>query len=754
MKNLRNLTHEEIEWIIKNIKKEFPIAGCQDLKEQFLHSNIENIKEQLIRAKIIDDPSCIQKLNAKIIQKIRNSICPPGESVGITCAQSIGERQTQLCIYYEQEIIYIDKNKKWCSESIGTWIEDIFSKQQKKNIYDLVSEEGNIIGQVCPTSGLGISTIMADEKGMVHFIPIIEVSRHVMDKDNNDLLIIQTLSGRKTITTFSHSHLKWDEMNNELIPIQGKDLKIGDYLPVLSKIPFLSFIENQSPQQNLNKDILKKMEMLCIKNGELIDFLMDFFSYSPRQIKKLSQHFEKKVKKNKLILCRTRKIAELLSLLYSHIQIICYFIPAHHNKWFVCVYGKDGKQDKNGKQDKIRNEKKNLAWDRIISIQSFKDEKYSYVYNISVEGNQTFLLRNGIIVHNTLNSFHQSGISVATVITGVPRFLELLNTTKEPKYSVTSFELKEDFHSIRDIKNFIGDRLIECKFLDLVQDHQSIRHKEKEVWYDSFTLLYATKFFSKACISVQLNHRKLFEYRIHIKKIADVLEQQHHDVSCVFSPLSIAKLDIFIDISNVDISSLSYLPYQITEQNYIELYLDEIIFPKLSCTLLSGIIGINNFQVCKQPENPQKWMISTSGSNFLDIISLPFINVHSVRTNHAYQVYRAVGIEAVRQFLIDEFISVVSSDGSFVDSCHIFLLADIMTHGGILNPISRFGIKTENNSVLSRSSFEECLEHFCNAAFFSEKETLSSVSSSIMCGKRPNIGTGLCSLHVDLSQLS
>jgi len=36
----------------------------------------------------------------------------------------------------------------------------------------------------------------------------------------------------------------------------------------------------------------------------------------------------------------------------------------------------------------------------------------------------------------TLNSFHQAGLTVKTVVTGVPRFTELMNTSRDPKGNI------------------------------------------------------------------------------------------------------------------------------------------------------------------------------------------------------------------------------------------------------------------------------------------------------------------------------
>ena len=47
-----------------------------------------------------------------------------------------------------------------------------------------------------------------------------------------------------------------------------------------------------------------------------------------------------------------------------------------------------------------------VIWEQIVSIELIKEKDYKYknVYDFSVEGNETFALFSGIIVHNTLNT--------------------------------------------------------------------------------------------------------------------------------------------------------------------------------------------------------------------------------------------------------------------------------------------------------------------------------------------------------------
>ena len=118
-----------------------------------------------------------------------------------------------------------------------------------------------------------------------------------------------------------------------------------------------------------------------------------------------------------------------------------------------------------------------------------------------------------------------------------------------------------------------------------------------------------------------------------------------------------------------------------------------------------------------------------------------------------WEIYNIFGIEATRQFLIEEFMDVVSSDGTFVNTSHVELLVDMMVYTGSIISISRYGQKKVGSGPLSKASFEESLENFLKAGLNGEKETTDGVSASIILGKLPKAGTGVFDLKVDVQQL-
>ena len=60
----------------------------------------------------------------------------------------------------------------------------------------------------------------------------------------------------------------------------------------------------------------------------------------------------------------------------------------------------------------------------------------------------------------TLNTFHSAGNSVAMVVTGVPRFKELIDTTKNQKCSSMYIPLKKSYPTIESVRLDIKDSIV------------------------------------------------------------------------------------------------------------------------------------------------------------------------------------------------------------------------------------------------------------------------------------------------------
>ena len=178
--------------------------------------------------------------------------------------------------------------------------------------------------------------------------------------------------------------------------------------------------------------------------------------------------------------------------------------------------------------------------------------------------------------------------------------------------------------------------------------------------------------------------------------------------------------------------------------------MEDKILPSIKNIRIAGIENIKDIFFEKRKD---EWVITTEGSNLYGLFSHPLVDKTKTMCNDMWEIYRVLGIEAARQFLIEEYMDVVSSDGSFINSSHVELLVDVMVYTGTIISISRYGQKKVGCGPMAKASFEESLENFLKAGINGEKETTNGVSASIMLGKMPKTGTGVLDLYLDIPKI-
>jgi DNA-directed RNA polymerase beta' subunit len=353
---------------------------------------------------------------------------------------------------------------------------------------------------------------------------------------------------------------------------------------------------------------------------------------------------------------------------------------------------------------------------------------------------------------NTLNTFHNTGLVVKTVVMGVPRFSELMNATKDPKAPACTIYFTENNDSIASIKKMINHSIKEIKFGELISRVKCGKNLPTDEWYEEYELIYNDEYKKfEWSVQLDLNLEMLYDFWIPLEKIAKKISEEYGDLVCVFSPDYIGKMHIYIDVTDITDEDLLYED----ENEMYMAYIEEIVVQLLKNVQLFGITGIKNifFQKVKNDKKEDEWILDTDGSNFKDVLAHPKVDKIRTISNNMWEIYETLGIEATRNFLINEFASVVSSDGTFVNDSHIMLLVDIMTFSGNIISISRYGMKKENCGPMAKASFEESLDNFLKAGAFGEKETTNGVSASIMLGKLSKFGTGICDVLVDIDRL-
>lgn len=315
-----------------------------------------------------------------------------------------------------------------------------------------------------------------------------------------------------------------------------------------------------------------------------------------------------------------------------------------------------------------------------------------------------------------LDAFHSTGISISTVVSGVPRFVELLNATKNPKNIITNICFKKSFETITELRKAIGTSIVSLNFGDLVNDDYIVGTEMKE-WHTLFQSIYEKTMFTNY-LSYTLNQDLLFKYQVNLSQVKEILENTLQDIYCMYS---LTTFDIFVKTDD----------------------LDETLDDLLKNTHLFGVKDITDILFIKDSKNV--WSAQALGNNLQELGLIPVIDFYKTFSNNMWEIYKLLGIEATREFLIQEFLNVISAD-SYINKQHVDLLVDIMLFNGNILPISRYGVQRSQSGPLTNSSFEKSLDHFLQAGIYGDLETTNGISSSIMCGKPSISGTGLCEL--------
>lgn len=345
----------------------------------------------------------------------------------------------------------------------------------------------------------------------------------------------------------------------------------------------------------------------------------------------------------------------------------------------------------------------------------------------------------------TLNTFHKAGLADKFVVSGVSKFSELINATRNPKETSCIVYFKNGNKSIQDLRNTIGSTLIEYTVRDLSLSINVCIDKDPEDWYEPFKILYNNKFEQYTdCVSLQLNLKILYEIKLSIQDLASIIEEKYNDMKCVFSPCG--KIDIFIDTSSISLPNGRELFIDNDNVNYI--YLEEVVIPNLENTRVCGIPGIKNMFYTKDDTN-DTWYIETDGSNFNKLLAHPKVDMTRTVSSNIWDIYNTLGIQAARESLLIEFSNIMEG----INMCHVKLLVERMTFSGTITSISRYTMRADESGPLGKCSFEESIEGFTKAGVFGEEEPTRGVSSCIIVGKRSNIGTGCMDLRIDIAKL-
>ncbi len=429
-----------------------------------------------------------------------------------------------------------------------------------------------------------------------------------------------------------------------------------------------------------------------------------------------------------------------------------------------------------------------VIWDEIVDIEIYTPDQSEMVYDFTVPGNQTFMTDYGVIVHNTLNTFHFAGVSSKSNVTrGVPRIEEILSLSSEPKNPSLTVFLKPEDETNKEKAQSIMYMLEHTKLEELVKsidvcfdpDNMTTLIKEDEKtmrqYQDFETMIDSCRGQemseenekSKWIIRIEMDPEIMLEKNITMDDINFTFKNSYgEEITCVYSDYNSDKLIFRIRMNNIlkngtkGSKKIKVNPLDQSDQIYIlKNFQDQL----LNNIIIRGIKDIKKVILRKIKDNVVEdsgiykkkdiWVLDTVGTNMVDIMALDYIDANRTFSNNIIEIYEIFGIEAARQTIYNELVDVIEFDGSYINFHHLSVLCDRMTFTNKLISIFRHGINNDNIGPIAKASFEETPEMFLKAARHGELDMMRGISANVMVGQEGMYGTNAFQVVLDITQM-
>jgi DNA-directed RNA polymerase beta' subunit len=434
------------------------------------------------------------------------------------------------------------------------------------------------------------------------------------------------------------------------------------------------------------------------------------------------------------------------------------------NAWKTPVFGSQ------------REEMNHVIWDTVKEIKEVAPLK-EWVYDLTVEGTRNFLLENTVCQKDT---FHSAGIAAKSNVTrGVPRLKELLKATKNPKAVELSIGLRPDLRNKKEEARRVAQELEFTLLQDLVttariyydpRDDATLIEEDAD-WL-AFLVAYerastvATAAQEADALSggaaaagetkkspwilrMELDRDRMFGKNITMDDIAFILRTKFgSDLTTLYTDFNSQNLVMRLRLAFDDDEKLDQL-------NSLKQFQNKV----LTATAIRGIPGLRSVNYQKVDDfvelrdgkyaTYEQYMLSTDGSNFLDVLCHPDVDPRRVVSSNVHDIYANLGIEATRAVLYREMSNVFEESGTSVNYRHVGILVDKICTKGKLMSIDRYGINKNDIGPLAKMSFEQTEDIALRAALFGERDPVLGISANVMLGAPIRAGTAFTEILLD-----
>lgn len=295
----------------------------------------------------------------------------------------------------------------------------------------------------------------------------------------------------------------------------------------------------------------------------------------------------------------------------------------------------------------------------------------------------------------TMRTYHFAGTAGIRVTYGLPRLIEIFDAKKEPETPMMTIYLKKEFNNANEAAR-LAENLVERKVLNLTKR-----------------------------VSLNLNENSV-EIEIIDRRRIDAVSKAVKE-----------------NLKNVNVKTKEDKVVVVAKtENVKEL---QKMKEKILGLQVGGIGGVRNAIVRKEGED---WMINTIGTNLKDTLGIKEVDEKRTYSNDIYETLAVFGVEAARSVIIREALKTMQEQALDIDARYVMLVADMMTFGGDVNSIGRYGVAGAKTSILSRAAFEETIKHLVRASIRNEVDNLQGIFENVMVGQVVPAGTGMFDLIV------
>ena len=366
----------------------------------------------------------------------------------------------------------------------------------------------------------------------------------------------------------------------------------------------------------------------------------------------------------------------------------------------------------------------------------------------------------------TLNTFHLAGVaSGSKAVSGLPRVMELLNVTANPKRSLIYVHLPADMRFSSEAATQMKARIETARLSDIVQrsriyfDPGDTRVEEDRSLVEAYRALVpdgpGSASASPWVIRLELDRAQMVEHNVTMLDVSEALSRFYREtVTAMHSDDNDEKLVFRVRLHPQGGSGSGPGPGGdlLTEVRAFEAAMMEAVTLKNSIGISTAMPmqpaavqehefdGATGRFVPVAEGGQKEWVLETDGRDLSEVLASPLVDPTRTHSNDICETLRVLGVEAARKKLYDELLEVLRE--SEINPRHLLLLVDTMTLGGGLQSINRHGINRGDIGPLAKCSFEETTDMLTNAAVFADVDRVNGVSASIMLGQVPPGGTG------------